>query len=94
MHMQVVCTRLIPFQHESQETDNMRLKLHDEYIHHQWLKDEANMQQLKKINFQSLVYFIHVVKHWEIYYYTPYGKAWQMAWAYSMLTKWCTYTYH
>ena len=49
MHMPAVCTRLIPFQHESQETDNMRPKLHDEYIHHQWLKDEANMQQLKKI---------------------------------------------
>ena len=63
MHMQAVCTRLIPFQHESQETDNMRPKLHDEYIHHQWLKDEANMQQLKKINFQSLVYFLHVAKH-------------------------------
>ena len=63
MHMQAVCTRLIPSQHESQGTDNMRPKLHDEYIHHQWLKYEVNMQQLKKINFQSLVNFVHVKKH-------------------------------
>ena len=33
---------------------NMCPKLHDEYIRHQWLKDEANMQQLKFSKFSLL----------------------------------------